>query len=119
MTIKHKIKIDKENKVLTLLVDVPKKVFERDENLSFNGADAWELVKNTRVKDYKVNYKKNGLVVDNWLRCNHTGAFVFLLEEERSTKVKPPRTKLKSKSNDNKPNTKSKKRKPPVKKNKD
>ena len=103
MTIKHKIKVDRENKVLTLLVDVPKKALAKDENLSFNCAMAWNLVKGIKVKGYKVNYKKNGLIVDNWRRCNHTGSFVFPLEEEKLAKRKSTAAKPKLKTNDSKP----------------
>jgi hypothetical protein len=101
-------------------VNIPRKVFERDKNLSFNGTSAWELVKHIRVEGYKVNYKKNGLLVDNWLHCNHAGVFVFPLEKEKSAKPKPTPAKPKLKTNDSKPKPKPKRprRESPVKKNK-
>jgi hypothetical protein len=88
MTIKHEIKIDKENKVLTLMVSMPKKKFAKEENISFRDADAWDLVKNTTVEGYKAEYKKNGLIVDNWRICNHEGAYVYPLVEQEMPKVK-------------------------------
>ena len=115
MTIKHKINIDKDKKVITLLVDVPRKILEKDENLSFNGTDAWELVKNTRVEGYKLNYKRNGLVVDNWRRCNHTGVYVYPLEETRPAKPKEKESIVSKPEKKSKPST----RKRSTKQNKD
>ena len=83
MTIKTKISVDKENKVLTLLVTVPRKKFARDENLTYSGNDAWDAVKNYGVSGYKVIKKVSGLVVDNWRVCNHVGEYSFLLEEDK------------------------------------
>ena len=89
MTIKKEIKVDKEKKVLTLLVTVPRKKFARDENLSFSGDDAWEAVKNYGVSGHKVVEKRSGLVVDNWRRCNHSGEYCFtLVEDAQKAKAK-------------------------------
>ncbi len=92
MTIKTEIKVDKENKVLTLLVTVPRKKFAREDDVSFTGADAWETVKNYGVSGYKVEERSSGLVVDNWRVCNHTGEYSFPMEETKSAakpKAKP------------------------------
>tara|TARA_R110002020_G_scaffold61745_8_gene165849 strand:+ start:31 stop:384 length:354 start_codon:yes stop_codon:yes gene_type:complete len=92
MTIKTEFKVDKENKVLTLLVTVPEKKFARDENLTFDGANAWEAVKSYGVPGHKVVKKLSGLVVDNWRVCNHAGEYSFALEATatpKKTKVKP------------------------------
>ena len=88
MAIKHEIKIDKENKVLTLMVSVSKKKLAKEENVSFRGVDAWEIAKNIAVKGYKVEYKNNGLIVDNWRICNHEGIYNYSLIEEKVPKVK-------------------------------
>jgi len=95
MTIKKEFKVDKDNKVLTLLVSVPKKKFARDENLTFNGNDAWEAVKNYGVSGHKVVEKISGLVVDNWRRCNHTGEFTFsLVKNAPKSQPKPKQAKI-------------------------
>ena len=121
MTIKHEIKVDKENKVLTLLVNIPRKALERDQNLSFNGSEAWEIVKNIAVEGHKVKYKRNGIKLDNCMSYNHTGTFVFPLEEVKKLKPKPTPAEPKLKTNDRKSSTKPKPstRKPAAKKNKD
>jgi hypothetical protein len=124
MTIKHEIRVDKENKVLTLLVHVPRKKTVREPNLSFNDSDAWEAVENYRIVGYKVKYSKNGLVVDNWRLCNHEGTFVFSLEEKKQAKPRAkakvaPRSTPKLKNDDEKPTRKPKTtriRRPPAKK---
>ena len=88
MTIKHEIKIDKENKVLTLMVSVPRKKIAKEEDMSFRGADAWELVKDTVVEGYKVEHRSNGLIIDNWRLCNHNGSYTFSLVEDKLPKSK-------------------------------
>ena len=101
MTIKHEIKIDKENKVLTLMVSMPKKKYAKEENVSFNGADAWEIVKNVVVEGCKVEQKVSGLVVDNWRICNHEGSYVYKLVGQM-TEQKAMKTKVKNESSSKK-----------------
>jgi len=88
MTIKHEIKIDKENKVLTLMVSVPRKKIAKEEDVTFRGVDAWKLVKNTVVEGYEVEYKNFGHIVDNWRICNHEGVYVYPLLEKKTSKPK-------------------------------
>ena len=125
MAIKHEIKVDKENKVLTLLVNVPRKKFAREENITFTANDAWELAKGYNVAGHKVQYKRNRLEVDNWRICNHEGKFTFPLEEIKSKKKSTPVAKAKKKplspklKTDEKPKSYPRARRSSTKKSKD
>tara|TARA_Y100000296_G_C4963482_1_gene152191 strand:+ start:104 stop:487 length:384 start_codon:yes stop_codon:yes gene_type:complete len=101
---KHQIIVDKENKVLKLKVSVPKRKLMREPNFTVQTLDAWELVKNTKIDGFVLEYKKNSLLVDNWNICNYEGEFVFPLKEiskpkpARQAPPKPSKPKSKSKS---------------------
>jgi hypothetical protein len=86
---KHKITIDKENKVLKLEVSIPKKKLHRDPNARFDGADAWQLVKNTKVKGYTVEFAPNPLELDNYGIFRHEGDYLYPLKEVKTKAPKP------------------------------
>tara|TARA_Y100000310_G_scaffold54101_1_gene49648 strand:- start:261 stop:641 length:381 start_codon:yes stop_codon:yes gene_type:complete len=95
---KHQIIIDKENKVLKLKVSMPKKKLAREPNVVFTTKEAWELVKNTKVDGFVLEYKKNLIYLDNWRVCVHEGEFVFPLRE-----IPKPKPKLETPPNPAKP----------------
>ena len=78
---KHKITIDKENKVLKLQVSIPKKKFKRDPNVRFYDQEAWELIKNTKVEGYTLQFKASMTQLDNYGLFRHEGEFIFPLKE--------------------------------------
>ena len=96
----HQITIDKENKVLILKVSVPRKKLAREPNVMVRSLDAWELVKNTRVDGFVVEYKKNLMQLDNWRALRHEGEFVFPLRPVAKPKpvAKPTRVRTKTTS---------------------
>tara|TARA_R100000008_G_C3516145_1_gene131418 strand:- start:67 stop:417 length:351 start_codon:yes stop_codon:yes gene_type:complete len=108
MTIKTEIKVDKEKKVLTLLVTVPRKKYARDEDVSFLGKDAWEAVKNYKVPGYKVVEKRQGLIVDNWRLNNVEGSYEYELKEvSQAPKVKKAPQPVSSEEKTEKPKRQS------------
>jgi formate dehydrogenase maturation protein FdhE len=108
---KHKIIIDKENKVLKLQVSIPKKTFKRDPNVRFYDKEAWEMVKNTKVEGYTLEFKASMTQLDNYALFRHEGEFVFPMKEmpkkTSRTKKKPP-AKIKALQSKPKRKTKSK-----------
>ena len=106
---KHKITIDKKNKVLKLKVTIPKKKYHKDPNISdirFEVKEAWDLVKDKKIEGYSVAFAQSLVQLDNFALFRHEGEFVFPLKEL------PKKTVASAKKSPAKENTTKKPRRP-------
>jgi len=103
---KHKITIDKENKVLKLKVTIPRKKYHKDPNISdirFEAQEAWDLVKDKKIEGYTVEFAQSLVQLDNFALFRHEGEFVFPLKELPKKTVAPVKKPPVSKNTTNKP----------------
>ena len=109
---KHKIILDKENKVLILEVSIPKKRLHRDPNVRVYAEDAWKMVKDIKIDGFEVLPREachKSCQLDNYSLFRHTGEFVFPIKQlVAPTPKQKPAIKTVKNTRTTKRNTKSK-----------